>query len=88
MSRFMHAMKAALKAAARGKEPISYEAAETRVICSHCRADKFYPHEALLNTGGATLMHLDWLDDAGTALICANCGLIHWFIRTPTMLPD
>lgn len=43
----------------------------------------FAEHEALLNTTGATLVKLDWLNKSGTALICENCGLIQWFGRRP-----
>jgi hypothetical protein len=88
MSRFIHALKAGLKAVAKGKQPTPYSAAGIRIACTHCKNETFYTHEALLNTSGATMMRLDWLDESGTALICANCGLIQWFIEEPEQLTE
>jgi hypothetical protein len=88
MSKFIGAVKAGLKAAVRGAEPSRYEAAGFRVTCPHCKNVTFHTHEALLNTSGATFMRLDWLDESGTALICANCGLIQWFAAAPEEIEE
>lgn len=60
-----------------------YEAAGRQILCTHCGGDTFEQHEAMLNTTGATLLNLDWLNQSGTALICDTCGLIQWFGRRP-----
>jgi hypothetical protein len=88
MSRFIHALKAGLKAVAKGEQPAPYDAAGITITCPHCKNGTFYTHEALLNTTGAVMMRLEWLDESGTALICANCGLIQWFIEAPEQLSE
>lgn len=64
-----------------------FKAGGAQVICPHCKGIFFGQREALLNTTGATLMKLDWLNTSGVALVCENCGLIQWFARRPEMMP-
>lgn len=83
----MRNLKRALKAGATGFakafEPARYQAAGAQVRCTHCQGELFREQEALLNTAGATLVNLDWLNKSGTALSCENCGLIQWFVKKP-----
>ena len=63
-----------------------YKAGGVQIRCTHCNGEVFGEHEALLNTSGATLVGLDWLDKSGTALICDGCGLIQWYAKKPERL--
>ena len=83
MKAAIHGLKAGIKGFVYGLGPGQYEAGGKPVVCAHCGAKTFAEHEALLNTTGATLVNLDWLNKSGTALICANCGLIQWFGKRP-----
>jgi uncharacterized protein len=76
-------LKAGLKGFAGAFGPEQYKAAGRPVVCGHCGGNTFSKQEALLNTTGATLAKLDWLNKSGTALICENCGLIQWFGKPP-----
>ena len=80
----MRAVKAGMKGAfGAAFQAGKYKAGGKAVACFHCGAVSFSEREALLNTTGATLLNLDWLNTAGIALVCKNCGLIHWFARRP-----
>ena len=81
-----HALKSGLNAAVKGPEPSHYAAGGLTVSCTHCKNDTFYTHEALLATTTGSFMKMEWLGDSGTALICANCGLIQWFAEEPEKL--
>ena len=83
MSDLFSSLKAAAKGFTSAFGPSRYRAGGIEVHCSHCQATIFHESEALLNTTGATLIKLDWLDKSGTALICGNCGLIQWFAKKP-----
>ncbi len=79
----MRGLKAGLKGFVGSFGPGHYQAGGRDVACAHCGGRTFAEHEALLNTTGATLVNLDWLNKSGTALICENCGLIQWFGKKP-----
>ena len=50
-------------------------------ICFACkRGQRFIPREIRLNTGGMTLMGLDWLNKAADGAICERCGYVHSFL--------
>jgi predicted nucleic-acid-binding Zn-ribbon protein len=83
MKNIAQALKAGSKGFMKAFEPGRYEAGGIQVRCSHCRNEVFQEQEALLNTTGATMVNLDWLNKTGTALICENCGLIQWFGKRP-----
>lgn len=83
MKNLGRALKAGVKGFAKAFEPAPYSAGGIRVSCPHCKGELFQEQEALLNTTGATLFKLDWLDKSGTALICDRCGLIQWYARKP-----
>jgi predicted nucleic-acid-binding Zn-ribbon protein len=83
MKKLVSAVKAGVKGVAQGMGPGSYSAGGIRVVCPHCKNDTFDQHEAQLNTPVATFLNLDWTNKTGTALICANCGLIQWFGKEP-----
>jgi hypothetical protein len=83
MKKFGKAFAAAAKGLASEFGPSRYSAAGKEIRCSHCNGDLFTAHEALLNTTGASLIGLDWLNKSGTALLCEECGLIQWFGRKP-----
>lgn len=83
MKTLARALKAGAAGFAKAFEPARYRAGGVSVRCTHCRGELFQEHEALLNTSGATLMNVDWLDKSGTALLCENCGLIQWYAKKP-----
>lgn len=83
MKNLARALKAGAKGFSKAFEPARYQAGGMPVHCSHCKGELFQEREALLNTTGATLVNLDWLDKSGTALVCEKCGLIQWFGKKP-----
>ena len=83
MKNLRRALKAGAKGFAKAFEPAGYQAGGVQVRCTHCQGELFQEQEALLNTSGATLVNLDWLNKSGTALVCENCGLIQWFAKKP-----
>jgi len=87
MKNLGRALKAGAKGFAKAFGPAHYQAVGLQVSCTHCKGELFQEMEALLNTTGATLANLDWLDKSGTALLCENCGLIQWFAKKPEKLP-
>jgi hypothetical protein len=65
-------------------EPETVEIAENGgrpLKCLICGRDRFHTREAQLNTAGMTFLGLDWANESGVCVICANCGYIHWFLR-------
>jgi hypothetical protein len=84
MNRFFRAVKAGVEGVKEAMGPGRYTAAGRPVVCSHCGGEEFDARSAQLNTTGATLAGLDWLNASGVALVCVRCDLIHWFLRSPT----
>ena len=83
MGRFFRAVKAGVRGAATVGDPARFQAAGIALRCQHCRGDVFKRRSALLNTSLMSAMDLDWLNRSGAALVCVNCGLIHWFLKEP-----
>ncbi len=73
----------ALKAVRDTFDPAQFVLSGKAVRCSHCDGDLFQERQVLLNTRLRTLVKLDWLDRAATALVCEQCGLIQWFLKAP-----
>lgn len=48
--------------------------------CVVCGADRFTRREVMLNTTALTFFGLDWLDRAGTGVVCERCGYLHTFV--------
>lgn len=88
MSRFFKAVKAGVRGALSLSGPSRFRAAGLPLTCQHCQTDTFRRRDAQLNTAGASAMDLDWLNRTGTALVCTNCGLIHWFIKDPERVEE
>jgi predicted nucleic-acid-binding Zn-ribbon protein len=86
MKNLGRALQAGIKGFAKAFEPARYQAVGVQVRCTHCKGEVFQEKEALLNTTGATLAGVDWLDQSGTALVCENCGLIQWYAMKPERL--
>lgn len=86
MKKLSRALKAGVTEFAASFGPARFSAGGKTVRCPHCENDTFNQHEALLNTTGATLVNLDWLNKSGTALICEKCGLIQWYGKKPERL--
>jgi hypothetical protein len=86
MKNLGRALKAGAKGFAKSFEPARYQAGGFQIRCTHCKGELFQEQEALLNTTGASLVNLDWLNKSGTALICEGCGLIQWFAKKPERL--
>jgi hypothetical protein len=76
MKNTIRGLKAGVRGFVNALGPGHYNAGGREVVCGHCEGRSFAEHEALLNTTGATLVDLDWLNKSGTALICEKCGLI------------
>jgi predicted nucleic-acid-binding Zn-ribbon protein len=77
-------LKAAVKAF--GKTPVHFSTAGKQVHCPHCGHVEFDCREILLNTRGATLLNLDWLNRGAVALTCKKCSRIEWFNETPELI--
>ena len=86
MKNLSRALKAGAKGFTKAFGPARYRAGGIQVRCTQCKGELFQEQEALLNTTGATLVNLDWLDKSGTALLCEGCGLIQWYARKPDRL--
>lgn len=86
MSNIGRALKAGVQGFKDAFAPAHYRAGGIQVCCTHCKGELFREKEALLNTTSATLLHVDWLDQSGTALVCENCGLIQWYAKKPERL--
>ena len=84
MGRFFEALKAGLKGFKEGTEPAEYSVGDRPVRCPHCGESRFAVGDALLNTRGATLLNLDWVNPSATILVCAECGRIEWYAHEPT----
>ncbi len=77
------------KIAALGDDPSErYSAGGKQIRCLHCGHDKFETREMLMNTTGATLLNLDWLNAAATALVCKKCSRIELFNEPPKELKE
>lgn len=88
MNKFLRAVKAGVHGAMSAMGPGRYQAAGLPLSCQHCRAEVFERREAQLNTAGMSFLDLDWMNRSGTALICTNCGLIHWFGKEPERVDE
>ena len=84
IQRFGRGLKAAAKAF--GKTPVQFSVAGRQVRCAHCDHTEFDAREVLMNTRGATLINLDWLNRGAVALTCKKCSRIEWFNDTPEAL--
>ena len=83
MGNFFNAVKAGFAAFREGTQPREYTIAGRPIRCPHCGERTFIPGSALLNTAGATLVNLDWLNPSATILICSECSRIEWFAQEP-----
>ena len=84
MQRFGRGLKAAVKTLS--TNPVHFAIAGKQVRCPHCGGVEFESREILLNTRGATLVNLDWLNRGATTLTCKACTRIEWFNETPEVL--
>lgn len=49
--------------------------------CVACKqGTRFFQREIRLNTGGMTLLGLDWLNKAADGAVCERCGYVHSFL--------
>jgi len=64
----------------------SFAVAGKQVRCAHCNHTEFDRREILLNTRGASLINLDWLNRAAVTLTCKKCSRIEWFNDEPETL--
>ena len=81
MQRFGRGLKAAVKSL--GTTPVHFSIGGKQVRCPHCGGAEFESREVLLNTRGATLVNLDWLNRGATVLTCKACSRIEWFNEAP-----
>lgn len=51
------------------------------LVCSHCSGSAFLRSRAQLNTGFATFLDLDWLNESAEVFACAECGRLEWFVQ-------
>jgi predicted nucleic-acid-binding Zn-ribbon protein len=84
LQRFGRGLKAAVSSL--GNTPLHFAIAGRQVTCPHCGGVEFDCREVLLNTRGATLVNLDWLNKGATALTCKTCTRIQWFAEAPETL--
>ena len=81
MSTSKRSLKAAIKAF--GGNPSRFAAAGKRIVCPHCGGSEFDAREILMNTRGASLFNVDWLNRGATALTCRKCRRVEWFDDVP-----
>jgi hypothetical protein len=62
------------------QEPRKYEIKEKPLACHHCGNELFYLRGASLHPGTFTA-GLDWAERPASALVCSECGFIHWFME-------
>jgi predicted nucleic-acid-binding Zn-ribbon protein len=61
------------------------EAMESKIVngkkvhCPICENDRFRKQNTLMNTRGATMMDLDWMNASAQTCICKSCGYVLWF---------
>jgi len=61
--------------------PGEYEAQGIKVVCPHCKHDKFITGGAQLNTAFLTFLKLDFVNRTAHTLTCECCGRIEWFVK-------
>ena len=86
MGKFTEAVKAGVRAMREDLGPKEYAAAGRQIVCGHCGHTLFTARELLLDTRGATLVGLEWLNQGAVALVCAQCTSIQWFGGRPEEL--
>jgi predicted nucleic-acid-binding Zn-ribbon protein len=64
----------------------TYQVAGKQVHCAHCGQTEFESRKILLNTRGATLFNVDWLNKGATTLTCQHCSHIEWFAQEPQVV--
>ncbi len=52
-----------------------------KLKCNFCGHNKFFEREAQLNTKGATMLGLDWINKSAHCFVCDNCSNIQWFLE-------
>jgi ribosomal protein S27E len=77
MGHLYEALKAGVRGFKSGSEPSEYSIAGRTVRCPHCGETTFLPSEAMVTIR-------IWADSPATALICAECGRIEWFVHAAT----
>lgn len=55
-------------------------------ICTVCGKGLFAKREILLNTSGAELFGMGWVNPAADGIICLECGYVHAFLSGYTEL--
>lgn len=60
---------------------MQFKAGDKKVICPCCQHDNFEKDYRQLNTQGATLFNLDWMNRDALILVCDNCSHIAWFMN-------
>jgi hypothetical protein len=86
MAKFTDALKAGVRAMRDDRGPKRYAIAGRALRCPHCGQERFAARELLLETRGATVVGLEWLNDGAVALTCAECSAIQWFAARPQAL--
>jgi DNA-directed RNA polymerase subunit RPC12/RpoP len=51
------------------------------VPCPICGHDRFWTRKTLMDTRGASLFGVDWVNPTAMNYICNRCGHVLWFLR-------
>lgn len=86
VGRFSDALRAGVRAMRDDLGPGRYAAAGRQVRCAHCGGEHFEARNLLLDSRGATLVGLEWLNRDAVALTCATCTAMQWFGGRPERL--
>ncbi len=64
-------------------EPREYVVAGRPLKCPHCAEMLFLPGYAVFNSGDLARGGIAWTGSGATALVCAECGRVEWFVLAP-----
>jgi hypothetical protein len=78
----------ATRSAAKAFDGARYRIAGKNVRCLFCAQERFKRGEGQLNTAGASLLNLDWLNPSADVLVCTACSHIMWFAERTERLDD
>jgi predicted nucleic-acid-binding Zn-ribbon protein len=64
-----------------GDDPQRVNVAGVPVRCAHCGGEQFEDRHAMLPIEGKTFMGMAFVNRPATALVCAKCGHVEWFLE-------
>ena len=50
------------------------------LTCQICSNGTFWKKEAVMHSGLASFMNIEWASPRAAVIICSLCGYVHWFL--------